>query len=155
VCKGVRRTAEGTYVDYEQPFRTRGPFQMTGHDPGTDDKAADEIHVHLHFTNPIDVEDAKKHVTINPDPYDLRARRGWNGTLTLDGNFEPSVTYHVNVKKTMKDRFGQSLDSDYHFRFRAGDKRPALSMQRGLFVVEASSPLYPLWTRNLPGVDVE
>src|SRR5262249_31922573 len=136
-------------------FRTRGDFQMTGHNPRKDDEPADEIHVQLDFTSPVEAEEAKKHVTINPEPYRLRARGGWNGTLVFDGEYEPAVTYHVSVKKSMKDRFGQSLDSDYHFRFRTGDKRPALSMQSGLFVVEASSPLYPLWTRNLLGVDIE
>src|SRR5262249_56163253 len=94
-------------------------------------------------------------LTIYPEQTKWRARGGWNGTLTFVGDFEPGVTYRVNVSRKLKDRFGQALDSDYHFRFKVGDKKPALSMQSGLFIVEASSPLYPLWTRNLSGVDVE
>ena len=155
VCVGVRKNHDGTAANYELAFRTRGDFQMIGHEPRKDGEPADEVHVQLQFTNPVEPDDAKKLVTIEPEPMSWRAHGGWNGTLTFDGEFEPSVTYRVNVSRKMKDRFGQSLDSDYHFRFKVGDKRPALSMQRGLFVVEASSPLYPLWTRNLPGVDIE
>src|SRR5262249_15899874 len=81
VCKGARRTADGTLADYELAFRTRGDFQMTSHDPRKDGEPADEIHVQLNFTNPVNADEAKQHVTIDPEPYELRARGGWNGTL--------------------------------------------------------------------------
>src|SRR5262249_24239534 len=107
VCTAVRRMPDGSHADYELAFRTPGDFQMIGHEPGKDGQPADEVHVQLNFTNPVDSDDVKKLVTIDPEPAQWRARGGWNGTLSFDGDFEPGVTYRVNVSRKLKDRFGQ------------------------------------------------
>ncbi|HJZ88356.1 MAG TPA: MG2 domain-containing protein [Polyangia bacterium] len=155
VCARANHAADGSPTDYEIPFRTIGDFHLIEHGPRRDGVPADIAQVTLHLSNPVDAEAARKAIQIEPAPgKNLEVRGGWDGQISVEGEFAANVTYTVTLARTLRDRFGQKLDSDYSFRFTTSDSRAALSMQRGLFVVEASSPLYPLWTRNLSAIDV-
>src|SRR5262249_27832703 len=50
ICDNVRRLPDGNHANYELGFRTRGDFQMIGHEPAKDGQPADEVHVQLNFT---------------------------------------------------------------------------------------------------------
>src|SRR5262249_39803377 len=57
--------------------------------------------------------------------------------------------------KALTDVHGQALPKPYTHRFRTGDARPRISMERGIFALEASATGYPVWTRNVPDYEVE
>src|SRR5690606_32466895 len=49
----------------------------------------------------------------------------------------------------LADAFGQQLATPHAHTFTTGDGRPRLSMERGIFALEASAKGYPVWSRNV------
>ncbi|MEO8699520.1 MAG: MG2 domain-containing protein, partial [Kofleriaceae bacterium] len=141
---------------YELELTVRPAFAVTTIEPGTTDVAADEVNLVVTFTTPVSLDAARKAVTSTPAIPGLE-----QGYLSGD-----SLEYHVTTdldtrtKYTLKvaamtDTFGQALDKPTEQTFTTGDARPRISMERGIFAVEASAKGYPVWSRNIGKYDVE
>ena len=84
-----------------------------------------------------------------------------HGDLSEDGtvysvtaDLDPETEYRIKVAGLV-DNFGQKLAKPYEHTFRTGDCRPRLSMERGIFALEASAKAYPLWSRAIKKLELE
>ena len=62
---------------------------------------------------------------------------------------QPNTRYTITVDAGIADRFGQRLPGQHVASFGTGDGTPRLDVETGAWVVEASRPGYPAWSRNL------
>jgi uncharacterized protein YfaS (alpha-2-macroglobulin family) len=154
VCAHARHGENGASADFALAFHTLGDFQLIAQEPASGSVPADEPRLKLRFSSPVGSDAVLAALTIDPRPKNLRAHGGWDGAVTLEGELTPGQSYDIRLAGTLADQFGQKLGREVTLRLYASDMHPALAMQRGFFVVEASSPIYPFWTRNLPSADL-
>src|SRR5262249_2023693 len=84
-----------------------------------------------------------------------------NGYLDGDGlvyhvtsDLDTMTTYKVKIA-ALTDKFGQQLAKPFEATFKTGDARPRISMERGIFALEASAKGYPVWSRSIGKYEVE
>lgn len=136
--------------------RTRSNLFVKRVTPGGWDVAADEVTVEVVFSTPIALDAARRAVTSEPAIPGLAL--GWldgGGTrYRVTTDLEVETEYRVKVAE-LADSYGQRLTAPFEHTFRTGDARPRISMERGIYALEASARGYPIWTRNVSRYEVE
>jgi alpha-2-macroglobulin len=125
-------------------------------DPEGKDVAADEVAISVTFATPVALEAARK--AISSWPVIPRLKQGDlsadGTTYTVTADLDAQTTYQIKVAGLV-DTFGQKLAKPHDHTFKTGDGRPRISMERGIFALEASAKGYPLWTRNISKLELE
>ncbi len=157
-CEGLAGAGGNAALDkpYSLAVRARPMLAVTKITPSGNDIGADEVVMSFSFTTPVALENVRKAVHSKP------AIRGLDqGYLSGDGkeyrvtaNLEVTTDYEIDVKGLV-DIFGQKLPTTITHGFRTGDAAPRLSMERGIFALEASAKGYPLWSRNVSTFQLE
>jgi hypothetical protein len=111
----------------------------------------DELELLVETATPVDRESLARHVTLHPDIPGFST--GWvqqdERTFTQTLNLEAATDYELRFAQGLTDRFGQRLASATNVAFRTTDASPRLYLETGIFAVEAESPGFPVYTRNL------
>ena len=117
---------------------------------------ADQVELVFTFSTPVAIDALKAALTATP------AIPGLGDGFITDGGLEYHVTADLDAQTAYKlhvapfaDTFGQKLPAPVDVAFKTGDARPRLSMERGIFALEASAKGYPVWTRNVGAYSVE
>ena len=134
-----------------RPLLAVSQILPTGHDV-----PADEVTLVFTFSTPVTLEVARKAITSSPRIPNLRA-----GYLSGDGteykvttDLETETDYTIRIAK-LTDTFGQTLAKPVVHSFRTGNALPRISMERGIYALEAAAKGYPVWTRNVGKFEVE
>ena len=157
-CSGL--TGAGGNAPLDKPYllavKARPPLAITKITPAGTDVGADEVTLSFTFSTPVTLDAARKAVTSKPP---IRALD--QGYLSGDGkeykataDLETDTDYTITVAG-LTDTFGQPLGKPEIHTFRTGDASPRLSMERGIFALEASAHGYPVWSRNIHKFEVE
>jgi uncharacterized protein YfaS (alpha-2-macroglobulin family) len=121
----------------------------------------DDLTLALGFSTPVDSAELNKYVRITPKHRALS--REWlsrNETLReLTASLEADTTYSLEIDGKLRDRFGQKLGKTRKLSFVTTDASPSLSMENGIFAIEAEQVAqakgYPLWSRNVDEFSLE
>jgi len=157
-CEGLIGAGGNTPLDkpYSLPIAVRPALEVASIEPKGDDIPADEVTLTVTFSTPVALEAARKSVTSKPAIPGID-----QGYISGDG-LEYHVTADLDTKTDYKvtvagvvDTFGQKLAKPSEHTFTTGDARPRISMERGIYALEASAKGYPLWSRNIGKYDVE
>ena len=149
----------GLASPYAANLSTYGDLKVVAVTPSGDAAVApDELEIVIEFSNPVDLDEVRQHLSAVPDIAKLTA-----GSLDSDGHnvyrarvdVEAETSFHLEVGANLKDVFGQKLAEPYEARFVSLDAKPRLSVETGAYAVEADLAHYPLWTRNLHSFEVE
>ncbi len=157
-CEGLSGAGGNASLDkpYSLAVRARPMLSIVKISPDGRDIGADEVGMTFTFSTPVTLEEVRKAVHSKP------AIRGLDqGYLSGDGkeykvtaDLEVTTDYKLEVKGLV-DVFGQKLDKPVTQTFKTGDAAPRLSMERGIFALEASAKGYPLWSRNVGKFQLE
>jgi alpha-2-macroglobulin len=157
-CAELRGAAgnTGLAAPYELVLKVRPELTVIGVTPAGHDVAADAVEIAVTFSTAVELEAARKAITATPPIAGLAT--GWlsdddtiyHATVDLDA----ATRYSIRVTDLV-DRFGQRLKTAAEHRFTSGQPRPRLSMERGIYALEASASGYPVWSRNVKHYDVE
>ncbi|HEX4457155.1 MAG TPA: Ig-like domain-containing protein, partial [Polyangia bacterium] len=161
VCDAALHGADGPLglaAAFRAELHTYGDFAIAASKPAGNDSDVDGAELTIEFTTPTTLEDVRRELTSEPPIPELT-----EGAMTgaehrvyrAIVNLTPGQSYTVRLGATMKDSFGQTLKGRREFAFTAGDAKPRLAMQSGVTTIEAQRPLLGLYTRNLPGFDVD
>ncbi|MBA2541843.1 MAG: Ig-like domain-containing protein, partial [Deltaproteobacteria bacterium] len=142
---------------YTLPLGVRPLLEVTDASPAKDDDvAADEVQLSFTFSTPVTLDAVRKAVRSTPAIPNLdQGYLGGDGTeyhVTTD--LDTQTNYQVSLAGLV-DTFGQTLDKPKVIEFKTGDARPRISMERGIFAVEASAKGYPVWSRSIAKYEVE
>lgn len=141
---------------WELAVKTRSNLFVKRVTPGGWDVAADEVTVEVAFSTPVTLEAARQAVKATPAIPGLDA--GWldGGGLRyrVTADLEVETEYKIEVA-ALADKYGQRLTAPFEHTFRTGDARPRISMERGIYALEASARGYPVWTRNVSRYEIE
>lgn len=157
-CSGL--TGDGGNVPLAQSYtlalKVRPELAVQTFEPVGNDVPADEVPITIAFSTPVSLEAARKALTSKPAIAGLD-----QGYLSADGteyrvvaDLDTETTYTLEVA-SLVDTAGQKLAVAASHTFKTGDARPRLSMERGIYAVEASATGYPVWTRNIGKYAVE
>jgi alpha-2-macroglobulin len=142
---------------YERALTVRPQLEVESLVPLPDDDVpADEVTLTIQFSTPVTLEAARKAITSTPPIAALA-----NGYLDGDGTtYQVTTDLEATTKYTLRiaeltDTFGQSLARPFVGTFTTGAARPRISMERGIYAVEAAAKGYPVWTRNVGKYEVE
>ena len=158
-CAGLTGAGGNTPLDkpYALALHARPLLAVTSIDPAGTDVSADEVTLTISFSTPVALDLARKAMSSTPAIPGLQ-----NGHLSEDGtqykvtaDLDTETAYRVKVAAGLADTFGQKLAKPFEVSFTTGNARPRLSMERGIFALEASAKGYPLWSRNVGSFDVE
>jgi hypothetical protein len=157
-CAGITGAGGNTPLAaaYTLDVRARPLLAVTQIMPGGHDVPADEATLVFTFSTPVTLDAARKAITSSPRIPNLRA-----GYLSGDGteykvtaDLDTETDYTIRIAK-LTDTFGQSLAKPVVHAFRTGNALPRISMERGIYALEASAKGYPVWTRNVGKFEVE
>jgi uncharacterized protein YfaS (alpha-2-macroglobulin family) len=141
---------------YSLYVRTFPKLNMLSFSPTEKDTVpADGVRLSFGFNNAIDEADFIKAVSFTPAVKGLD--RGWwveEGVYEVQLDLDPQTQYTVKVDGSLKDLFGQSLGKVSTYKFKTGDARPKLTMERGIYAVEDTAEGYAVWTRNINKFEV-
>ena len=70
-------------------------------------------------------------------------------------SLQPNTRYTITVDAAVADRFGQRMQGPHVAEFGTGDGTPRLDIETGAWVVEATRPGYPAWSRNLTSIEAD
>jgi uncharacterized protein YfaS (alpha-2-macroglobulin family) len=141
---------------YTLPLGVRPALEVTAASPDSNDVAADEVALSFTFSTPVTLDAVRKAIKSEPPIANLEAGylgdegREYHVTTDLD----TQTTYKITVAG-LTDTFGQPLATPKTVEFKTGDARPRISMERGIFALEASAKGYPVWTRSIGKYEVE
>jgi uncharacterized protein YfaS (alpha-2-macroglobulin family) len=157
-CVGL--AGAGGNAPLAQPYtlavRARPLLSVVKVEPNGQDIGADDVDITIQFSTPVSLDAARKAVASVPVIPQLA-----RGTLSADGTaYKVTTSLDVATDYTIRvvglvDTFGQKLTKPFEAAFHTGDASPRLSMERGIFALEASAKGYPLWSRNVATIDVE
>ena len=142
----------GTLQVSEREITTYGPAKVAAVEPADSPVAADNVHVSITFTTPVESTLVREHVELinergESKPIEFSGR--WDRTTyAWSGNLDLGAAYGIRIKPGLKDIFDQTLPHGTIHTFQVGDYSPKLRMERGIFVVERGR-FYPVWARNL------
>jgi len=157
-CAGLAGAGGNAVLDkpYALAVRARPPLSVTKVLPMSYDVAADEVTLTFGFSTPVALDVARKAITSRPAIPGLD-----QGYLSGDGmeyrvtaDLDTETEYQIKIAGLV-DTFGQKLPGEVTHAFRTGDARPRLSMERGIFALEAGAKGYPLWSRNVGTFELE
>ncbi len=141
---------------YTLPLGVRPALEVKDASPDNDDVAADEVALSFTFSTPVTLDAVRKAIKSEPAIPNLdQGYLGGDGTeyhVTTD--LDTQTKYKVTVSGLV-DTFGQKLAADKVVQFKTGDARPRISMERGIFALEASAKGYPVWSRSIGKYEVE
>jgi uncharacterized protein YfaS (alpha-2-macroglobulin family) len=145
----------GLSKEVTEKFTTHGPAAIQSVSPTGRDLAADDVKVKIVFATPMDPAAVRQHVRLHNSrdaevrTLNLSANHN-NRIYTWGGKLQIDTEYELVIAGGLTDVFGQKIVDERRQSFRVGDQSPRLSMETGIFTVESRSPIYPIWTRNLP-----
>jgi uncharacterized protein YfaS (alpha-2-macroglobulin family) len=161
VCDAALHGAEGSLglaAAYRAELHTYGDFAIAKSKPEGLDADVDGAELIIEFTTPTTVEEVRRTLVAEPaiaglteGALDSAEHRTYRAVVSLS----PGERYSVRIGAATKDIFGQTLKGRQDFAFTAGDAKPRLALKSGVTTVEAQRPLLGLYTRNLPGFDVD
>ncbi|HSK01316.1 MAG TPA: MG2 domain-containing protein [Kofleriaceae bacterium] len=157
-CEGLGGAGGNATMDqrYTLALRARPVAAVTSIEPGGNDVPADEAQLTVTFSTPVALDAARKAVSSTPAIPRLAmgdlSEDGMTYTVTTD--LEVETSYRIKVAG-LTDTFGQQLAAPREHRFKTNNGRPRLSMERGIFALEASAKGYPLWSRNVGKLELE
>jgi len=157
-CDGL--AGAGGNAALEKPYtlavRARPPLAVTKHAPSGSDVAADEVTLAFGFSTPVTLDAARKAVKSTPaiPGLDQGYLSGDGTEYRVTADLETETNYAITIDGLV-DSFGQKLATPDTLSFRTGDARPRLSMERGIFALEASAKGYPVWSRNVGAFQLE
>lgn len=156
-CKDL--TGIGGNAPLAQPYilslTARPALAVSKTTPAGTDVAPDEAVIELTFTTAVDLDAVRRALSAKPVIAGLD--QGW-----LDGSgkrykvavdLDTETTYQIAIAG-LSDVHGQALASPHQFEFETGDARPRLSMETGIYALEAAATGYPVWSRNVASIDV-
>jgi len=125
-------------------------------DPLGQDVGPDEFTLTINFSTPVTLDAVRKAVKVEPKIAGLdQGYLDSSGTeYKVTSDLEVTTDYKVTVSN-LTDKFGQKLETPFVSTFHTGDAQPRLSMERGIFALEASAVGYPVWSRNVGKFDVQ
>jgi uncharacterized protein YfaS (alpha-2-macroglobulin family) len=157
-CEGLTGAGGNTPMakPYSLTVHVRPLLGVTSMMPAGVDVPADEATLVFTFSTPVTLDVVRKAITSRP-----RIKNLSEGFLSGDGteykvttDLDTETDYKITIGK-MTDTFGQELAKPVVHEFRTGNALPRLSMERGIFAVEASAKGYPVWSRNVGKFDLE
>jgi len=157
-CEGL--TGVGGNAPLDRPYtlsvRARPTFGIASIEPTGRDVPADEVTLRIRFATPVALEAVRKAISSTPAIRGLGEgyldAEGREYTVTAD--LETETAYKLTITGLV-DTYGQSLGRSVVHEFRTGDAKPRLSMERGIYALEASARGYPVWSRNVSSLEVE
>lgn len=157
-CEGLAGAGGNATLDkpYTLAVRARPPLGVVKIGPTGYDVAADEVTLSFTFSTPVSLDAARKAVTSTPaiPGLDQGYLSGDGTEYKVTSDLDTETDYTVTVAGLV-DSFGQKLAAPEVHQFRTGDALPRLSMERGIFALEASAKGYPVWSRNIGQFDLE
>ncbi|MDX2093332.1 MAG: MG2 domain-containing protein [Kofleriaceae bacterium] len=158
VCSDLAGAGGNATLDkpYSLAVRARPAFAVERMLPASTDAPADEVTISVKFTTPVALDEIRKVISSTPaiPGLDGGYTSGDGTEYTVTADLDPKTTYKLTVGPLV-DTFGQKLDKPTVHEFRTGDARPRLSMERGIYALEASAKGYPLWSRNVGRFELE
>jgi uncharacterized protein YfaS (alpha-2-macroglobulin family) len=137
-------------------FRTYGPFRVTSHACGWNNKCSPSDQWIFQFNNPIDVEafDASR-VKVEPEVPGLSVN-AYGTTVYINGSKRGRTTYRVTLDPALRDQFGQTLGRPVTVSFSVGPAPASLYSAGGSFVVldPAGGPHLSVYSVNYPTLKV-
>ena len=92
-----------------------------------------------------------------PSSRSTRASRGWvqrdATTYEMQVNLDAQTKYTLSIDKRT-DQFEQRIGKAHKVSFETTDASPSLSIESGIYAVEASSEGYPVWSRNVDSFEL-
>ena len=157
-CEGL--TGAGGNTPLEQPYRlavrARPEAGVEAIEPEGADVTADEVELTVTFATPVSLDAAR--AALSSTPPIARLQQGHlsddNRTYSVTADLDVVTTYKLTVG-ALTDTFGQKLAKPVEHTFTTGDGRPRLSMERGIFALEASAKGYPVWSRSVEQYEIE
>lgn len=157
-CAGLSGAGGNAPLDkpYALAVRARPPLSVTRILPASQDVAADEVTLTFAFSTPVSLDVARKAVTSKPmiPGLDQGYLSGDGTEYRVTADLETETDYTLEIAGLV-DVFGQKIDKPIAHTFRTGDARPRISMERGIFALEASAKGYPMWSRNITKFELE
>lgn len=157
-CAGLTGAGGNAALDkpYELALHARPMVAVTELEPAGQDIVADEVTINITFATPVTLDAVRK--AVSSTPAIPRLGQGYlsdEGTVyTVTTDLDAETPYTIKVAG-LTDTFGQVLAKPYEHSFRTGDGRPRISMERGIFALEAIAKGYPLWSRAVNKLEVE
>jgi len=157
-CAGLVGAGGNTPLDqpYSLAVSTRPALEITAFEPEGDAIPADQVGMTFTFSTPVELEAARKAIKSKPAiPGIERGYLSEDGTVyTVNADLDTQTSYSIEVAGLV-DTFGQKQSKPAKHTFKTGDARPRLSMERGIYALEASAKGYPVWSRNIGKYEVE
>lgn len=160
VCEGLTGLGGNAPMAeaFVQALHTYPAFAVTELLPAAGNAVpADEVSIELTFSNPVDLEAVRSHVSLDPPTPGIA--EGWmdgdgmHYKVTL--NLETTTEYTLTVAGGLTDTYGQKLAAPFTHSFETSDARPSISMETGIYALETVATGYPVWSRNVASYDVE
>jgi uncharacterized protein YfaS (alpha-2-macroglobulin family) len=135
---------------YALALHGRPGLRVTALEPSGDGVPADEVTLSVSFSTPVTLDAARKAITSTPaiPALDQGYLSGDGTTYQVTVDLDDHTHYRLAVDQLV-DTFGQPLAEPAHAELTTGEARARLSMQRGIFALEASARGFPLWSRNV------
>ncbi|MBA3462920.1 MAG: hypothetical protein H0T46_23390 [Deltaproteobacteria bacterium] len=157
-CEGLAGAGGNAVLEkpYTLAVRARPPLMVTKIGPDGQDIAADDVTLSFQFSTPVTLDVVRNAVKSTPaiPGLDQGYLSGDGREYRVTADLETETDYHV-VVAALTDTFGQKLAAPVDQSFRTGDARPRLSMERGIFALEATAKGYPVWSRNVGAFQLE
>ena len=117
----------------------------------------DQESIVITFSNPLAATAATLPIKIEPaiDGFPERAAVIDDRVSYSVRALQPNTRYTITVDAAVADRFGQRMQGPHVAEFGTGDGTPRLDIETGAWVVEATRPGYPAWSRNLTSIEAD
>ncbi|WP_428267150.1 MG2 domain-containing protein [Haliangium sp.] len=153
VCDGLSGAAGDAPLAeaFVQALHTYPPFALRRFGPEGDAVPADDVEIELVFATPVELDEVRKHLSMNPEVQAIR--NGWmdqdRTRYRVNLNLDTTTSYTITIAAGLADVYGQRLDEAVTHDFGTSDARPRISMETGIYALETHSQGYPMWSRNV------
>ncbi|HTJ42511.1 MAG TPA: MG2 domain-containing protein [Kofleriaceae bacterium] len=143
-------------VAYEKTIHSRPNLFVVGAKPDGNDVAADEVTIDIQLSTPVALDAIRAAVSAKPaiPGMDQGALDDTGKHYRVTADLETDTEYAIKID-ALTDAAGQKLTAPFEQHFTTGDARPRISMERGIYALEASAKGYPVWSRNVKKYQVE
>ncbi len=152
-CPGLTGAGGDVALDDDAALalRVRPTLAVIGGGPTSWDVPADEVTLTVELTAAVSLDAIRAAIRSEPAIPGLASGSldGSGRIYTVVTDLDTETEYTVALAGLV-DVHGERLDADEVLRFRTGDASPRISMERGLYALEAAARGYPVWTRNVP-----
>ena len=157
-CAGLTTPDGDTPIDggATLALTVRPPLGVTRITPDGYDVPADEVAIEIELTSPVTLDAIRAAVKSDPEIPGLAGGYldGSGKLYRVVADLDTETDYAIEVAGLV-DIHGDKLAVPGEHSFRTGDAQPRISMERGLYALEASAKGYPVWTRNVPSYEIE